>query len=78
MPEWPSRQRYHLFGYARIPVCGELLFRLLWATGVHGEFIVKPLREVGSALDSEFANEGYSTWFAVWEYLQKIQPGYRH
>ena len=41
-------------------------------TLVHGELIVKPLREVGRALDSESANGSYSTWFAIWEYLQKI------
>ena len=43
---------------------------------VHGEFIVKPLREADRSLGSEFANGSISTLIAVWECLQLFQPAY--
>ena len=45
-------------------------------TPVHGELILKLLREAGIALGSESANGSYSMWFAVWDYLQLHQPAY--
>jgi len=35
-----------------------------------GEFLLKPLRQVGRALGSESANGSYSTWYASWERQQ--------
>jgi hypothetical protein len=44
--------------------------------GVHGELILKLLREAGKALGSESVNGSYSMWFEVWDYLQLYQPAY--
>jgi hypothetical protein len=38
---------------------------LLFATGVYGELVVKPLREADKALSSESANARISTWSAI-------------
>ena len=43
---------------------------------VHGELILKLLREAGIALGSEPANGSYAMWIAVLEYLQLHQPAY--
>jgi len=43
---------------------------------VHGELILKPLREADRARGSEFSNGSISTLFAVWECLQLLQPVY--
>ena len=43
---------------------------------VHGEFILKPLREADRVLGSESANGSLSTLPAVWECLQLFQPAY--
>jgi len=43
---------------------------------VHGELLLKLLREAGIALGSEPANGSYSMWFAVLDYLQLHQPAY--
>jgi len=43
---------------------------------VHGELILKLLREAGIALGSESANGSDSIWVVVWEYLQLHQPAY--
>ena len=55
------------------PICCRP-FRL--AVPVHGELILKPLREADRSLGSEFANGSISTLFAVWECLQLLQPVY--
>ena len=43
---------------------------------MHGELILKLLREAGIALGSESANGSDSIWVVVWEYLQLHQPAY--
>ena len=40
---------------------------------VHGELIVKPLREADRALDNVSANESFSSCFAIWERFQQLQ-----
>lgn len=43
---------------------------------VHGELILKPLREAERSLGSEFANGSLSTLLAIWECFQQFQPAY--
>ena len=44
---------------------------------VHGELMVKPLREADKALGSESANERFSTWSAICDRLPLLQPARR-
>jgi hypothetical protein len=55
--------------FKQIPGVGSTL-------AVHGELIIKPLREADRFLCSESANGSLSTLFAVWECLQLLQPAY--
>ena len=56
----------------------EWIGMLLWwpEEGVHGELILKPLREADRSLGSDYANGSLSTLFAVWECFQLFQPAY--
>ena len=40
---------------------------------VHGKLLLKLLREADIALGSESANGGYTTCFAVWDYLCSVK-----
>ena len=43
---------------------------------VHGKLIVKPLREVDTALCSEYANGSYPTWLAIFQCMPKLRQAY--
>jgi len=42
---------------------------------VHGELIVKPLREADTALRSGYANGSYPTWLAICQRIPQLRQG---